>query len=70
MTDIVAVSLLSNLDRSHTQFNGSSWYLEQTLVSRVDAQLSSKNVRRNKKDYTKCRSEEMPEANSVPRNRS
>ena len=69
-TDIVVVSLLSNLDRSHTQFNASSIYLEQTFVCIVDVQLIFKNTRRNKKVYTKCKSEKIPEADSAPRNRS
>ena len=47
MIDIFAVSLLLNLDRSHTQCN----------------------VRKNKKAYTKCKSEKIPEADSAPPNR-
>ena len=57
MTDIVEVSLLSGLDRSHTQCNASSIYLEQTFVCRGDVQLIFKIVSRNKKIYTKCKSE-------------
>ena len=70
MADIVVVSLLSNLDRSHTQYDASSIYLEQTFVCRVDIQLIFKNIRRNKKVYTKCKSEKIPEADSALRNRS
>ena len=47
-----------------------SVYLEQTFVCRVDVQLIFKNVRRNKKVYTKCKSEKIPEADSARRNRS
>ena len=57
---IVVVSLFSNLDRSHTQCNASSKYLEQTFVCRVNVQLIFKNVRRNKKLYTECKSEKIP----------
>ena len=70
MTDIVVVSLLLHLDRSNTQVNASSIYLEQTFVCRVDIQLVFKNMRRNKKVYTKCNSEKRPAADSAPRNRS
>ena len=38
MTEIVVVSI-GNLDRSHTQCNATSIYLEQTVVCRVDIQL-------------------------------
>ena len=51
MTEIVAVSLLQNLDRSHNQCNVCSLYLEQTFVCGVDIQLVFKNVRKNKKAY-------------------
>ena len=52
MTDIIVfVSLLSNLNMSHTQCNASSIYLEQTFVCKVDVRLIFKNVRRNKKAY-------------------
>ena len=64
------VSLLRNLDRSHTQCKASSIYLEHTFVCRVDIQLIFKNVRKNKKAYTKCKSEKIPVADSAPRNRS
>ena len=67
---VVAVSLLSNSNRPHTQYNASSKYIEQTFVCRVDVQLIFKNVRRNKKLYTKCKSEKIPEADSASRNRS
>ena len=60
VTYIVVVSLLSIVDRSHTQWNASSIDLEQTFVSRVRAQLIFENVRRNKKLYTKCKSEKYP----------
>ena len=70
MTDIVAVSLLPNLDGSQTQCNASSVYLEQTFVCRVHVQLISKNVKRNKKSCTKCKSEKIPEAGSATCNRS
>ena len=62
------VSLLSNLDRPHTKYNASRKYLEQTFVFRVDAQLIFKNVRRNKNVYAKCKSEKIPDVDSVPRN--
>ena len=39
MRDIVVVSPLSNVDRCHTQCSGSSIFLEQTFVCRVDVQL-------------------------------
>ena len=45
MTDIVVVSLLSSLDRSHTQYNASSIYFEQTFVCINDVQLIFKNAR-------------------------
>ena len=47
-----------------------SIYLEQTFVCRVDIQLIFKSVRKNKKAYTKCKSEKIPVADSAPRNRS
>ena len=68
MTDIAVVSLLSNLDRSQTQCNASSVYREQTFACRVDAQLIFKNVKRNKKVYTKYKSEIIPNADLVARN--
>ena len=46
MTDIAMVSLLSNLDKSHNQYNASSIYLEQTFLCKVDLQL---NFRRKKR---------------------
>ena len=70
MNDIVVVFLLPNLDRSHTQCNASCSYLEQTFVCRVDVQLIFKNVRGNKKVYTKCKSEKKPEADSASGHRS
>ena len=42
-------------------------HLEQTFVCRFDIQLIFKNVRRNKKVYTKCKSEKIPEADSALR---
>ena len=39
---------------------GSSIYLEQTFVFRVNVQLIFKNVRRNKKVYTRWKSEKIP----------
>ena len=59
MRHIVVVSLLSNLDRSYTQRNASSIYLHVFII---DVQLIFKNPRRNKKVYTKCKSEKIPEA--------
>ena len=50
MTDILAVSLLPNFDRSHTQCNAYSLHLEQTILCRV-------NVRDYKEAYTKYKSE-------------
>ena len=70
MTNIVVVSLLSNVDRSHIQCIASSVHLEQTFLCKADVQLIVKNVKRNKKAYTKCKSEKIPEADSAPRNRS
>ena len=70
MTDIGVVSLLSNFDRSHTQCNDSSIYLEQALECRVDVQLIFNIVIKNKKVYAKCKSEKIHEVDSVPRNRS
>ena len=57
MAIIGVVSLLSNLDTSHTRCNACSIYLEQTFVCRVDVQLIFKNVRKNEKVYAKCKSE-------------
>ena len=68
MAEIVLISLLSNLDKSHTQCNVSSIYLEQTFVYGADVQLIFKNVMRNKKIYTK--SGKILEADSAPDNRS
>ena len=62
MTDFVIVSLLY---RSHIQYNGSSICLEKTFMSRVDVQLIFKNVRTNKKVYTKCKSKKIPQADSA-----
>ena len=75
MTNIALVSLLSNLGSSHTKFNASSTNLEQTFVWRDGAKLISqesflKNVRRNKKVYTKCESEKVPKVDLELRNRS
>ena len=72
MTDIAVVSLLSNLDRSHTNCNASSIYVEHKFESKVDVQLifKIKNVRRNKKVYTKCKSEKITEGDSAPCYRS
>ena len=64
-TDVVVVSLLSKLYRSHTQCNVSSIYLEQIFACRVDVQLIFKKVRRNKKIYTKCKSEKISGAESA-----
>ena len=36
-------------------------HLEQTFVCRVDVQLILKNIRRNKKVYTKCKCDKIPE---------
>ena len=66
MKDIVVVFLLSNLDKPRPQYNASSVYLEQTFVCRVDVQLIFKNVRGNKKVYTRCTFEKTPEADSAP----
>ena len=71
MSDIVVVHLLSNLDRFLTQCSASSIKLEQTFVCRVDVHVIFtvfKNVRRNKKVYTKCKSEKTPEEGSGLRN--
>ena len=70
MAEIVLISLLSNLDKSRTQCNVSSIYLEQTFVCGADVQLIFKNVMRNKKIYTKCKSGKILEADSAPDNRS
>ena len=74
MTKIVVVSLLSNLGRSHTNCNASIYtsgiYVEQKFMCRVDVRLIFKKVRRNKKVYTKCKSENITEGDSAPRNRS
>ena len=69
MTVIVVVSLLSNLDRSHTKCSASNIYLEQTFVYRGDIQLTFKIVRGNKKVYTKCKSEKTTKTVSAHRNR-
>ena len=60
MTDIVAVSLLSNLDRSYTRRNASSIYLEQILVCRVDVQLIFKNVRKSKRSILNMNLKKYP----------
>ena len=65
MADIVMVFLLSHLDRSYTKCNRFSIYLEQTFACRVDVQLIFKTVRRNKKVYTKRKSEEISEVDST-----
>ena len=71
MTDIVVVSLLSNLDKSHTQCNAFSIYLEQAFVCRVDLQLIIKNVRRDKNlSMLNVKSEKIPEADSAVHDRS
>ena len=70
MTDIAVVCLMSNLDRSHTQSTTSSIYLKETFECRVDIQVICKNVWKNQKIYTKCKSEKISEADSAPRNRS
>ena len=66
--------LVVKLDRSHTNFNASKYnssiYVERKVVWRVDVQLFFKNVRRNKKVYTKCKSKKITEADSAPLNRS
>ena len=64
IANIVVVSLLSNLDRFHTNCNASSIYVQQKFVHRVDAQLIFKNVSGNKKVYTKFKSEKITEANT------
>ena len=56
----VMVSLLSNVDRSHTQCNASSIYLEQRFVCRVDVQLIFKNIRRNKRSLLNVNLEKYP----------
>ena len=56
MTGIAMVPLLSNLDRTHTQCNASSIYLEETFPCRVDFQLIYINVKRRKKVYIQCKS--------------
>ena len=62
-------NLLSNLDTPRVNCNASSIYLEQKFVCRVNVQLIFKNVRRNKKVHTKCKSEKITEADLAPRNR-
>ena len=49
MTDDIVVSLLSNLDRSHTQCNTSSIYFEQTFACGVDVPLIFKMLREIKR---------------------
>ena len=66
MRDIAMVCLFSNLDRFYTQCNVSSIYFEQTFVCGVLGEI----FRRNKKVSTECKSENIPEADSAPRNRS
>ena len=68
MTNIAVVSLFSNLDRCHTNYNASSIYIEQKFVCRVDVQL--REIRRNKKVYTNHKSEKITEADSAPRDKS
>ena len=60
-------NLLSNLDTSHINCNACSTYLEQKFVCRVNVQLIFKNVGRNKKVRTKCKSEKINEADLAPR---
>ena len=59
------VSLLSNVDRFHTQCNASSINLERIFMCSVYFQLTFKNFRK-KKAYTNCKSEKIPEVNSAP----
>ena len=66
MKDIVVVSVLSNLDMLHIQWDAFSIHFENTFVCRVDVQSVFKNVGRNKEVYTTCKSE----ADSTQRNRS
>ena len=49
MTEIFFASLLSYLDSSHTKYNASSIYLDQTSARRVNVQLIFKNIRGNKR---------------------
>ena len=69
MADIAVVSL-SNLDRFHTNCNASSIYIEQKFVCRFDYELIFKNVRRNKKVYTKCKSKKITKADSARHDKS
>ena len=66
MTDIVVVSLLSNLNKFHIKCNASRIYLNKTFMFRVGVQFILKNVRRNKKVNTKGKSETITEADSQP----
>ena len=73
MRNIVVVYLLSNLNRSYTNYNNSiyTFRTNRNLCAGLnDLQLIFKNVRRNEKVYTKCKSEKITEADSAPRNRS
>ena len=69
MADILVIFLLSNLYRSHAQYNACCIYLEQTFVYRADVQLIFKNSRRSKKVHIKFKSEKILEADSALRNR-
>ena len=45
-------------------------FLNKNLCAELTFQLILKNVRKNKKVYTKCKSEKIPQVDSSPRNRS
>ena len=66
MMRIFVESPLSNIDRSHNQRNAANIKVEETFVFRVDVQLLFENVGRNKKIYTKCKSEKLPEVVQHP----
>ena len=70
MTDILAVSLLRNFDRSHTQCNAYSLHLEQTILYRVNVQLIFKNVREIKRLILNINLKKIPETNESPHNGS
>ena len=61
MTDIVVVSLLSNLDRSHTQCNASRRHLRVEMTFNQFLKMLGEI-----KSILKCKSEKLPEADSAP----
>ena len=66
MTEIVVVSLLSNLDRSHTQCNASSIHPEQKFMCIVDVQLILKMLGEMKRSILNVNLKKYPRRFSTP----